>query len=34
VAEVIGAASCFLSARDLEELSAATHDVRIVGHYN
>jgi aryl-alcohol dehydrogenase-like predicted oxidoreductase len=34
VAEIIGAASCFLSAKEIEELSAASHGVQVVGRYN
>ena len=30
VAEIIGAASCFLSAKEIEELSAASHEEQVV----
>lgn len=34
VAEIIGAASSFLSAKEIEELSAASRDEQVVGRYN
>jgi hypothetical protein len=32
VAEIIGAASCYLSTKEIEELSAS-HDGEVVGRY-